>query len=63
MVRRSQVATLVNGTTSDAVVTFTSGTVLVQTSVYQGVILPLLKISYHNLELYAENQAALNNAS
>jgi hypothetical protein len=33
--------------------------VLLQAAVYDGVILPLLKIAYHQLELYAENQSAL----
>lgn len=59
VIRRSLEATYLNGTSSPAVVTATAGTVLLQASVYDGVILPLLKLGNRTLELFAENQQAL----
>jgi|SRR5579875_418721 len=55
VIRRSLLAVYANGTTSPAVVTSTAGAVLLQASIYDGVILPLLKLGYGQLELYAEN--------
>lgn len=60
VIRRSLLATYSNGTTSPATVTATTGAALLQASVYDGVILPLLKLGYNRLELFAENQSATN---
>lgn len=58
VVYRSMVATLVNGTANDAVVTPAAEAVLLQNNIYQDIVLALQKIGYQQIQFFAENQVA-----
>lgn len=55
VVTRSMVATFVNASAADAVVTPAAECVLLQNNIYNGIVLPLLKLSYQQLQFFAEN--------
>lgn len=55
VVRRNMVATFINATTQNALVTPSAEAVLLANNIYDGVILPLLKVAYTRIESFAEN--------
>lgn len=63
VIRRQMVADFVNLSSTDANIQTSAEGVLVQNNDYDGVILPLLKVSYKLIQFFSENQVALGGVS
>jgi len=63
VVRRSLEATYVNATTTPSTIITDGEAILLQSNIYDDIILPLLKANYNAIERYAEDQVALGEVS